>query len=142
MTPRDEDIEVTVAGHDLWATIKHDSLPSFNTMADVMIGEGLNLDKAEIERVNGWNYLRELIEWDDDTPPRLQIFTTCEEVFNGLVTLQHDPKRPEDVEKVTGDDIGDAVRYGGMYEQRIGGFEDKRTEYEKFIDTLIDDDIE
>ena len=140
MTPSGEDIEITVAGHDLWAKIKHDSLPTYNTMADVMIGEGLNLDKAEIDRLNGWNYLRELIEWDDDTPPRLQIFSTSEAVFNGLVTLQHDPKRPEDVEKVDGDDIGDSVRYGGMWEQRMSGYEDKRTEYDKFIDSIIDED--
>ena len=75
-------------------------------MADTMIENGLMVQKANNDRVNGWMALRELLEWDEYDDPRLQIFESCEPIFNGLTTLIHDEKKPEDVMKTIGDDVG------------------------------------
>lgn len=136
MTPKVEDIVTTVAGHDTWARIKTEEMRTAKTMADVMANNGLFLTRANNDRVNGWNYLRELLEWDEvsDGKPKLRIFRSCEEVFKDLNRLVHDEVNTEDVKKMAGDDIGDATRYGGMHIYAGAKPVQEKTEVEQFMD--------
>jgi len=134
-----ENIAITVAGHDTWATIKHDELPTVRTMADVMAENGLSLRKANINRVNGWNYLRELLEYDESNPdsvPKLRIMRSCEEVFTDLGKLVYDEVNTEDVKKMDGDDTGDAVRYGGMHIYAGTKPQRQKTEMDEFLEHI------
>lgn len=76
----------------------------------------LNFIKANTNRISG---VAELRKWLDEA--RLRFFSHTEEVFNQLLTVQFDPKRPEDVLKMNaddngdnGDDVFDALRYAVM----------------------------
>jgi len=73
----------------------------------------LNFVRANTNRVQGVAELRKWISND-----RLKFFSNTTPVFEQLLTVQHDPKKPEDVLKMNaddngdnGDDIFDALRY-------------------------------
>lgn len=76
----------------------------------------LNFIKANTNRISGVAEMRKWLE-----SARLRFFSHTEEVFNQLLTIQYDPKRPEDVLKMNaddngdnGDDLFDALRYAIM----------------------------
>ena len=76
----------------------------------------LTFVKANTNRISG---VAEMRKWMESS--RLQFFSHTEEVFNQLLTVQFDPKKPEDVLKMNaddngdnGDDIFDALRYAIM----------------------------
>lgn len=76
----------------------------------------LTFIKANTNRISG---VAEMRKWLDSA--RLRFFSHTEEVFNQLLTIQYDPKRPEDVLKMNaddngenGDDVFDALRYALM----------------------------
>lgn len=73
----------------------------------------LTLIRANTNRVSG---VAELRKWLVEA--RLKFFSNTTPVFEHLLTIQHDPKKPEDVLKMNaddngdnGDDIFDALRY-------------------------------
>jgi hypothetical protein len=73
----------------------------------------LNFIKANTNRVQG---VAELRKWLSEG--RLTFFSNTTPVFEQLLTVQHDPKKPEDVLKMNaddngdnGDDIFDALKY-------------------------------
>lgn len=76
----------------------------------------LTFIKANTNRISG---VAEMRKWMESS--RLQFFSHTEEVFNQLLTVQFDPKKPEDVLKMNaddngdnGDDLFDALRYAIM----------------------------
>jgi len=76
----------------------------------------LTFVKANTNRISG---VAEMRKWMESS--RLQFFSHTEEVFNQLLTVQFDPKKPEDVLKMNaddngdnGDDLFDALRYAIM----------------------------
>ena len=86
--------------------------------------QGLRLNCANTERVNGWaEILHRFGEpnvglADGGSRPTLFIHRRCGRLLECLPALQHDPNRPEDVLKVDadedgvgGDDTADALRY-------------------------------
>ena len=138
MTPKDEKIITTTTDPAVWVRNPYSEAVTDRTMADEMRKVGLFVEKANNDRLNGWQSLRELIEWDADTKPRLRIFSNCEAVFGGLARLIHDDKRPEDVLKIDGDDYGDSARYGAMHIFATMKKKRKLTEIEKFIEKIVD----
>jgi len=136
MTPREENIILTVASPDLWARIRHDELPSVETMADIVMQNGLYIEKAVHDRVAGWQALREMIEWDEKRKPRLYIFKSCDIVFKDLCKLIHDDTNPEDVKKMINDDVGDAARYGAMHIFKSEAPPKHKSEIEAYIDKI------
>ena len=139
-TPKGEEILTTVTDPAVWVRNPYSEAVTDQTMADEMRKVGLYIEKANNDRINGWQSLRELIEWDRDTKPKLRIFSTSEAVFDGLSVLVHDDKRPEDVLKTDGDDIGDSARYGAMHIFQTMKKERKKTEVEQFIDKITEQD--
>lgn len=127
------DLETFVAGHDVFAN-RGDS--TGRTIADQYAGEGIFLERANIDRVNGAAEVLKLLGGQDDKgnwlyKPGWQIFNTCTRLVACIPEMQTDPKRPEDVLKVDadqdgfgGDDPYDAARYGLMVKQKtaVGGF--------------------
>lgn len=60
--------------------------------------------------LGGWDMMRARIKGEDGIP-RLFVFSTCRDFIRTIPALQHDPKRPEDVDTEAEDHIGDETRY-------------------------------
>jgi hypothetical protein len=137
MTSEKENIIATFAGHDLWVRDKTGEFPTNTTMADILAQNGLHIEMANNDRVNGWQNIMTALEWNDDQEPKLKIFDTCREVLEDLKILIHDDKRPEDIKRMKGDDVGDAMRYGIMHIFE-GNIEQKsnRTYVDDYIDKI------
>lgn len=89
------------------------------TIADQYRNLGINLSCGKIDRINGWSeMLRRLGDPDNGVKPTTFIHRRCERLIEQIPLMLHDPKRPEDVEKVDcdpedgsgGDDFCDAAR--------------------------------
>lgn len=77
----------------------------------------LNLIRANNDRVNGWNMVRQYLKpyvRGDATTSLLQVFTTCSEFVRTFPALIFDQTNVEDVDSDGEDHAGDAVRYGIM----------------------------
>jgi hypothetical protein len=93
------------------------ALPTHMSIADIMQFDGVTANRANNDRINGWNVVREYLEWNDsDKPePRLKIFENCKNLIRTLPMLVHSEKRPEDLDTKQEDHSADALRYGLMY---------------------------
>lgn len=114
---RVESLSAIVAGADVFQK-KHNG----GSVADSYAEHGLILTPANMDRVNGAAaILRGLGDDEAGISPRLFVSERCGRLIDCLPSLEHDPKRPEDVLKVDcdeegrgGDDAYDAFRYGVM----------------------------
>lgn len=98
--------------------------------ADQYSAAGLQLAKANNDRIAGWSKLRQLLAWtpahsEEDIAsglmlpvpfqaPRIQIFSTCHNLIRTLPNMIHDSANPEDLKKVhgfNGDHAVDTLRY-------------------------------
>ncbi len=126
-----KDLYPLVAGHDCWTkrnTINENSPP---TIAEEFAKNGLYLQRAVVDRIQGASQLRNYLAWQNLSSgrekPRLFIFNTCPITFDCLTRMQHDPLHIEDVLKVdasegdplTGDDPYDMIRYALMSRPRL-----------------------
>ncbi len=115
-------IEAFVAGADVFA--QHGT--GGGSIADQWATYGWKLEPANDDRVNGAaEYLRRLGDGRAGIAPTMFYFPNCHGVIGSLPSLEHDPRRPEDVLKVDtdeegngGDDYYDASRYGVMFAKR------------------------
>jgi hypothetical protein len=88
---------------------KDDSIKTIATK----IGEELHKrglpypSRADNARVSGWMVMYQLLKTG-----QWKINRNCRRLIECLPLLQRDPKHPEDILKVDGDDPGDAARYG------------------------------
>jgi hypothetical protein len=64
--------------------------------------------------MGGWDQVRARFVGDGDGHPMIAFFSTCLDSIRTIPALQHDPKRPEDVQTDGEDHAGDDVRYGCM----------------------------
>lgn len=120
---------VTYAGHDCWAVrrARGENVP---TIAEHFAEQGIILDRASIDRIQGAQNVRRYLRWkfrdeatgdERERPPRFRIMATESNlaVFECLSTRVNDPDHLEDVLKTDagenglgGDDSYDMVRYG------------------------------
>ena len=100
------------AGHDCWAG--RDTGAAVETIADRFLRLGWPLTRATIDRINGWSALADRLGRPPDVRPRLLLDRGCVQTIACLPALAKDPKRPDDVLKMGGDDAGDMLRYGVM----------------------------
>ena len=117
-----------VAGWDCWNkrshTINEDEGPVPPTIAEEFAKHGINLKRANIDRIQGAAQLRSYLAWEGmpGNKPRLFIFNTCPITYETIARMIHDPDHMEDVLKVdseggdpsTGDDAYDETRYALM----------------------------
>lgn len=83
------------------------------TAAEIYERNGVTgLMPAAKERIIGWNAVNTYLRIPEDGgQPKLQIFSTCDNLVRTLPLLQHDTKHPEDVD-TKGEDHGpDELRY-------------------------------
>jgi len=92
-------------------------LPSHMSIADIMQFNNINCNRANNDRINGWNLVREYLEWNDsDKPePRIKFFSNCKNLIRTLPMLVHSEKKPEDLDTTQEDHGADSLRYGLMY---------------------------
>lgn len=114
-----------VAGSDVFAE-KEAGEP---TIAEKYKAAGIKLTTANSARISGAAQVLHLLgDEEHKIRQRLFIFDRCTRLIETLPTLEHDPKRPEDVLKVHvdedgfgGDDAYDCLRYGLMSIPTKGG---------------------
>lgn len=86
----------------------------FKSVADQYKAQGIQLKKATNDRLAGWERVHDRLDWAEERPPGLRIFSTCHNLIRTLPMLPRDPNRPEDVDTDAEDHAGDALRYGVM----------------------------
>ena len=119
----DEKYENTLGDPAMWIRNPQNTsnwsnaLPTHMSIADIMLFDGVSVNKANNDRINGWNVVREYLEWNDsDKPePRIKFFSNCENLIRTLPMLVHSEKKPEDLDTTQEDHSADALRYGLMY---------------------------
>ena len=80
-------------------------------------GTGLNIIRANNDRVNGWNTLREYLKpfkKGEKIMAQIQFFSTCTNFIRTFPSLIYDRIRVEDLDSDGEDHGADAVRYGVM----------------------------
>lgn len=123
MAVRRSKVEAIKAGGDVFQERGDDLV-----IAEKYAEAGFELERANNSRINGWFELQNRLgDPDPDKPenfvkPTLHVSKNCRRLISCLPSLQHDPKRPEDVKKVDtdeegdgGDDPADSARYGVMH---------------------------
>jgi len=124
--PDTKDLQYIHAGWDCWTkkgVLQQGTSP---TIAEEFLKHEIILQKAKIDRVQGAAQVRNYLAWrnlaNGRTRPKFFLFETCQNSFDALTRMEHDPNRAEDVLKVdaiegdpmTGDDCYDMIRYGLM----------------------------
>jgi hypothetical protein len=106
--PPGESLSYVAADPACW---KEEGGPS---IAERMMQRGLSsLRKADNSRIAGWDQLRARLKGEDGKP-MLYVFSTCEHLIRTIPLLQHDQRRPEDIDTDGEDHAGDSTRYGLM----------------------------
>lgn len=119
-TAPNEEIRYWVFDPAIWAKKGETELSGMEIMYRKyreITGKGLNMIKANNDRVIGWNALREYLkpyQKDDKVMAKLQIFSTCENLIRTLPALIYDKIRVEDLDSDMEDHSADSVRYGIM----------------------------
>lgn len=73
-------------------------------------GNALSMRRGDNKRIPGWDAVRQRLKGDGERP-MIYWFSTCQHLIRTLPALQHDQKKPEDVETESEDHAGDATRY-------------------------------
>ena len=76
--------------------------------------EADNKRVAQRGAMGGWDQLRARLKGDDEGRAMLYIFSTCVHTIRTLPALQHDERKPEDVDTDGEDHAGDETRYACM----------------------------
>jgi len=90
------------------------------SIAERMSVHGVHFGPADNKRVGtlgamgGWDQVRARLKGDDDGRPMVYIFATGVHLIRTLPALQHDDKRPEDVDSDGEDHAPDEFRYALM----------------------------
>lgn len=105
-----ERILFTFASPDMWRAQRADHIVT--TAPDTFARAGIILTRADDHRINGKQKFNTLLAPLEDGEPGLVVFDTCPDFIKLMPSLVRDPKNPEDVLKVDGDDPYDAARYG------------------------------
>lgn len=74
----------------------------------------LNWRRANNDRIIGWGIMREYMkafQFENQITSKLIFFNTCQNAIRTIPALVHSETKPEDVEKGSDDDAGDATRY-------------------------------
>ena len=123
---------------DMWTKRSPGEVSLARSPADTFRERGMHLTRANMDRVNGWRNIANLLY-----NGRLRFFRgTTDRIVDSLLSLQREVRNPEDAS--SGDDHGaDALRYAinHCYKSR---YVDERKENDggRLIDQLSDDQLE
>lgn len=96
----------SVADPSCW---KVDGGPS---IAERMLKCGVSFRRADNQRINGWDQMRQRFNGDD--APMIYTFSTCIDSIRTIPLLQHDENKPEDLDSEMEDHAADDWRYACM----------------------------
>ena len=102
----DETYSYSVADPACW---KVDGGPS---IAERMHKSGVLWRRADNQRINGWDQMRQRFVGDDS--PMLYVFNTCVDSIRTIPLMQHDDHHPEDIDTDMEDHAADDWRYACM----------------------------
>lgn len=88
----DEDIACTFAPPDMWSTQKDTG----KTMAEIFLTCGVNIVRANNNRVQGHLQIKELLKDMPDGRPQLLITRDCPKLIEDIKVIQSDEKNPND----------------------------------------------
>jgi hypothetical protein len=71
---------------------------------------GVSFRMGDNRRIAGWDNLRQRLKGDENGP-MIMVFKTCTATIRTLPSLQHDDKRPEDLDTSMEDHAADEIRY-------------------------------
>lgn len=108
------DLQYFVAGKDCFSR-----KPDGTTIADEYLKHGIELKPAEVDRINGWARMQQLLgDVSKGIQPKLYIHRRCKHLIHQIQIAQHSEKRPGDIDKFNanetgegGDDSLDVCRY-------------------------------
>lgn len=80
------------------------------SIGEQLMNEGVFFRKADNKRLAGWQQIRQRLDSDNE-PPMLYIFSNCNGLIRTLPSLQHDKKKPEDLDTESEDHAVDTLRY-------------------------------
>ncbi len=96
-----------------------------DTLQRILKQANITLYQANKARITGWTLLRTMMEWDAEfdqnnvrvfkKKPQYYIFKTCVKTLTTYPNMIHDDLKPEDMEKMDGDDPCDTDRYALMH---------------------------
>jgi hypothetical protein len=97
-----------LAPHDVWTKRRPGEASEARAPEDAFREAGVHLTRANMERVNGWRNLKDMLYAD-----RLRFFRgRTEHVCASLASVQRDPNNAEDVLKGGDDHAADGLRLG------------------------------
>lgn len=105
---------------------KEDGGPSH---AEIMGKHGVYMRPGDNARIPGWMEFRARLKGEDDKP-LVYFFKTCRDSIRTIPTLQHDEKRPEDLDTEGEDHCGDTARYACMSRPWFRKQEEKKAEHQ------------
>jgi len=104
---KDERLDDMVADPAIWAALGGVSI------GEQMMSEGCFFRRADNKRISGWQQVRQRLKGGDGIP-MLYMFSTCTALLRTLPAMQHDKKKPEDLDTTSEDHAIDTLRYGLM----------------------------
>lgn len=141
-----EKIEYTVGSPDMWAKRGNDALEG-ESIADTFSENGVWIDKANNDRINGWQRMHEVLATAPDGKPYWMIFDTCANLIRTLPALIHDDKNVEDVSDKVEDHAPESCRYFHMsrpaphtYEPREDNAMSHVKRYDQHLPHALQDD--
>lgn len=81
------------------------------SIAETMGREGLKMQQADNERINGLARVREYVSLAPDGKPYIQFFKSCVHTTQTLPSLSYDERKMEDVDTSLDDHAYDSLRY-------------------------------
>jgi hypothetical protein len=96
------------------AIFAHDGGPS---IAERMALRAIHFRPADIKRIGqldhaaGRDLVRQRLVGEPGEGPMIYFFSTCTNLIRTLPALQHDPRRPEDLDSNGDDHLADCLRY-------------------------------
>ena len=96
------------------AIFTEDGGPSIEErMSPIFFERADNKRVARAGAVGGWDQMRDRVEGEDNTP-MIYCFSTCLDSIRTIPVLQHDERKPEDLDTTSEDHAADEWRYACM----------------------------
>lgn len=111
-TDKEVGIDYGVADPSMWAEDGGPSLNERMAALDVFHAKADNTRVARDGHIGGWDAMRARLKGDER--PMIYTFSTCTDSIRTIPVLQHDGKRPEDLDTDSEDHAADDWRYACM----------------------------
>lgn len=81
------------------------------SIAERMMSQGVYFQKADKQRLPGWDQVHSRLAFDDNGFPMMYVFSNCKAFIRTIPTLQYDDVKVEDLDTEGEDHVADEVRY-------------------------------